>query len=296
MPWLAAAEHFTRPPAWEWWIILYFFFAGIAGGAYVLGTLLRMSAPGTVSEASRAAFVVALVGVAVCPIFLTIDLGQPLRFWHMLIDTGAGTIAFKPATPMSVGAFGLLVFGIFAFVSALEAVLSSRMAWFTRSPLAVPWMVAGSVFGLFIAGYTGVLLAVSNQPVWSDGWPLGGLFLASGLSGAAAVLLLIVRRRGAAAASDPATGGIEQADRWFVLLEAVLVAVFLVTIAIAGTIGRLFGPVMIVLWLLVAVGLVAPWITEGRWAGARRMAMWAPAAVVVGVLALRAVVIFGPQT
>jgi len=29
--------------------------------------------------------------------------------------------------------------------------------------------------GLFICGYTGVLLAVSNQPVWSDaGWVLGG--------------------------------------------------------------------------------------------------------------------------
>ena len=30
------------------------------------------------------------------------------------------------------------------------------------------WAVLGSLVGLFVAGYTGVLLAVSNQPVWSD--------------------------------------------------------------------------------------------------------------------------------
>ena len=64
-------------------------------------------------------------------------------------------------------------------------------------------MIVGSVFGLFIAGYTGVLLAVSNQPVWSDTWTLGGLFLASGLSSAAAVLMLLSRyRRGAEASAD----------------------------------------------------------------------------------------------
>ena len=49
--------------------------------------------------------------------------------------------------------------------------------------------------GLFIAGYTGVLLAVSNQPVWSDTWALGGLFLASGLTGSAALLGWLVHRR-----------------------------------------------------------------------------------------------------
>jgi formate-dependent nitrite reductase membrane component NrfD len=48
----------------------------------------------------------------------------------------------------------------------------------------------GALFGLFLAGYTGVLLSVSNQPIWSDTWALGGLFLASGLSVAAAAIAL----------------------------------------------------------------------------------------------------------
>ena len=65
-----------------------------------------------------------------------------------------------------------------------------------------------------MAGYTGVLLSVSNQPVWSDTWALGGLFLASGLSVAAAVLALLAR---AAALEPSAAAKLSRADRYFVL-------------------------------------------------------------------------------
>lgn len=279
-----AAEHFVRAPNWELWILLYFFFAGIAGGSYVLGALLRLWARPRDPGAARTAFVTSLVALAFCPVFLTVDLGRPDRFWHMLIDSGAGTLSFKYWSPMSVGAYGLSLFGIFAFVSALESVFPRWMAWWP-SPLNTVWMAVGAVFGIFIAGYTGVLLAVSNQPVWSDGWPLGGLFLASGLSGAAAVLVLLVRHGRSARA-------VEEADRWFVALEAVLVVVFLVTLALAGTLARLFSPLMIVLWVLVLAGLAAPFYLRRR-AG---MAAFSPLLVLLGVLALRAVVIFAPQT
>ena len=65
-----------------------------------------------------------------------------------------------------------------------------------------------------MAGYTGVLLSVSNQPVWSDTWALGGLFLASGLSVAAAALALMAR---AAALEPSAEAKLSRADRYFVL-------------------------------------------------------------------------------
>lgn len=280
-----AAEHFVRAPNWALWILLYFFFAGIAGGSYVLGALFRLWVRPRDPGAARTAFVTSLVAVAICPVFLTIDLGRPERFWHMLLDTGAGTLAFKYWSPMSVGAYGLSIFGVFAFVSAVESVFPKWMAWWPSALNAV-WLAVGAVFGTFIAGYTGVLLAVSNQPVWSDaGWALGGLFLASGLSGAAALLVLLVRRGRSA-------GAVEEADRWFVAVEAVLVVVFLVSLALAGTLARLFSPLMILLWVLVLAGLAAPFYLRRR-AG---IAAFSPVLVLLGVLALRAVVIFGPQT
>ena len=163
-----------------------------------------------------------------------------------------------------------------------------------RGGAGLVWSAVGTVFGLFICAYTGVLLAVSNQPVWSDGgWALGGMFLASALSGSAALLLLVARSRRDVDADT--ANRLEAADRYFVILEALLIAIFLVTVAVAGTIGKVLG-VWIVLWLVVALGLLAPF-AMARWDVARR---WPPVAApllaLLGVLALRAVVIFSAQS
>jgi len=295
------AEHFASPPEWQWWILGYFFFGGIAGGSYALGTLLRFAGDPRDERAARIAFIASFIALIPCPVFLTLDLGQPFRFWHMLIDTSEGGLAFKPWSPMSLGSWVLLLFGLFSFVSFLGAV--AEEGWFrAASPIAralrggagLVWNVIGTLFGLFICAYTGVLLAVSNQPVWSDaGWALGGMFLASALSGSAALLLLVARSRRDVDADT--ANRLEAADRYFVILEAILIALFLVTVAIAGTIGKVLG-VWVVLWLVVALGLLAPF-AMARWDVARR---WPPVAApllaLLGVLALRALVIFSAQS
>src|SRR2546426_3058267 len=295
------AEHFAAAPEWQWWILGYFFFGGIAGGSYALGTLLRFAGDPRDEGAARIAFIASFLALIPCPVFLTLDLGQPLRFWHMLVDTSEGGLAFKPWSPMSLGSWALLLFGLFSFVSFLGGI--AEEGWFrAASPIAralrggagLVWNVIGTLFGLFICAYTGVLLAVSNQPVWSDaGWALGGMFLASALSGSAALLLLFARTRRDV---DPNTAvRLEAADRYFVGLETVLIVVFLIPLAIAGTIGKVLG-VWIVLWLVVIIGLAVP-IVMLRWDAARR---WPPVAApllaLLGVLALRALVIFSAQT
>jgi Ni/Fe-hydrogenase subunit HybB-like protein len=296
------AEHFAAAPQWEWWILGYFFFGGISGGSYALGTLLRFAGDPRDESAARLSFITSFIALLPCPIFLTLDLGQPFRFWHMLVDTSpGGGLAFRPDSPMSLGSWALLVFGIFSFVSFLGAI--AEVGWFrATAPIAralrgaagLVWSAIGTVFGLFICAYTGVLLAVSNQAVWSDaGWALGGMFLASALAGSAALLLLLARSRRDV---DPDTATrLEAADRYFVILETILIVVFLITLAIAGTIGKVLG-VWIVLWLVVLIGLAAP-IAMLRWDQARR---WPPVAApilaLLGVLALRALVIFSAQT
>jgi hypothetical protein len=70
------------------------------------------------------------------------------------------------------------------------------------------------------------------------------------------------------------------------------VVLFLVSVAVAGTIGRMLG-IWLILWVLVAIGLVAS-IASSRIA--RRFPPVALATLaVVGVIALRAVVIFSAQ-
>jgi formate-dependent nitrite reductase membrane component NrfD len=291
------AEHFTQPPNWEWYILGYFFLAGLAGGSYVLGTMLRLWGSPLDEPAARIAFIAALICLAICPILLTLDLGQPMRFWHMLIDSAQGTLAFKYGSPMSVGAYALLFCGLFFFFSAAEAVLAWRgsgaLEVFRVGIFGRVWMIVGSVLALFLAAYTGVLLSVSNQPVWSDSWALGALFLASGLSGSAALLLLLGRRWRAA---DPSAGVLSVADEYFLWLEAALIVLFLATLALAGTLAQLFAPIWLVLWLLVAIGLVLPLLFRRRvLAESALPPVVTPVLVLLGVLALRAVVIFGAQ-
>jgi Ni/Fe-hydrogenase subunit HybB-like protein len=295
------AEHFTAPPEWGWWILGYFFFGGLSGGSYALGTLLRFAGDPRDERAARLAFIASFLALLPCPIFLTLDLGQPLRFWHMLVDTSNGALAFKPWSPMSLGSWALLIFGLFSFVSFLGAI--ADLGWFrATSPVAralrgtfgLAWCAVGTVFGLFICAYTGVLLAVSNQAVWSDAaWALGGMFLASALAGSAALLLLLARSRRDVDADTAYR--LEAADRYFVILESIVILVFLATLAIAGTIGKVLG-VWIVLWIVVAIGLFTP-LAMSRLDLARR---WPPVAApllaLLGVLALRALVIFSAQT
>src|SRR5512132_2130138 len=86
-----AAEHFVHPPEWLWWILFYFFFAGIAGGTYLVGPLLRLSGDARDEPAARIAFLVSLPATVLCPILLTADLGAGwLKFWHMLVNVTPG--------------------------------------------------------------------------------------------------------------------------------------------------------------------------------------------------------------
>lgn len=316
------ASHFSQPPDWRWYILVYFFLAGLAGGAYVLGTMLRLWGRPSDEPAARVCFLLALPLVVLCPILLTLDLGQPARFWHMLVDSGDFSIVdprtwalvFKSWSPMSVGAWALLVFGAFAAVSFVEAAvldghlnhsLGDLVTRVLRGGVGRVVNVVGSVLGFFVAAYTGVLLSVSNQPVWSDTYALGGLFLASGMSGAAAMVTLATRWRPAAAESEEA---LAEADGYFALLELAFILVLFVSLAFAGQLLRTIGSPWWILWIVALVSLIPP--LAGRFGGGLTVRPGVGGAmltrvgvspvvgavvVLVGVLALRAAVIWSGQ-
>ncbi len=309
---LAASEHFAGAPEWTWYILFYFFLAGLAGGSYFLATLLRYwGTPGD-EPVARLGFYVPLPATLIGLLLLTLDLKQPLRFWHMLVNTTPGQFGlnFNSTTPMSVGVWALLVASVFAFVSFVDALvrdgrirssLARRLSTLLDGGAGRVWNVVGSGLYLFIAGYTGVLIAVSNQPVWSDSWALGGLFLASGLAGSAALLLLLTRyRRGA----ESSLGVLEVSERLFTALELLLLVVVALTLIDDGTLDKALSFPWLLLWLVVLAGML-PALRDLAVRGlrapageaARRSSIWAavPWLVLAGVLALRAAVIFSAQ-
>jgi formate-dependent nitrite reductase membrane component NrfD len=296
-------EHFAQPPHWEWYIALYFYLAGIAGGSYVLATILRWRGGAGDERLARVGFLAAFPLVVVCGILLTIDLGQPMRFWHMLIDTtpGSAGINFKYWSPISLGSWALLLFSLFSFVSFLFAWKQNRDGIDARpqSGGIKVWNILGSLTGLFLASYTGVVLSVSNQPVWSDSWVIGALFVASGLSAAAAAMAWLGRSR--AGASGEARLGV--ADGYFALLELVALVVFFVTLSMAGTLSTTLRGVYWVLWILVVLSLIPPLMNlaggrarmSGGAAAVERSSVLVPIIVLVGVLLMRIAVIFSAQ-
>src|SRR5437762_9163525 len=216
---------FTAPPEWHWLVILYFFVGGLAGGCFFLAVLIDLFGRVEDRPLAQLGYYVAFPAVALSGLLLIADLRVPTRFWHMLIASNTLRPMWKAYSPMSLGSWALLVFGAFTFVAFLAALTDAgRVPWRGlarfRPPgiLGVIVAIVGGGFAFFVAGYTGVLLAVTNRPIWSDTPLLGLNFLASAASTSAALLILLAGGRRRAGVAGEA---LERFDAWVLVLELV---------------------------------------------------------------------------
>lgn len=261
------ATFFTAPPGFGWLIILYFFIGGIAGGALLLAGLLRLFGTAADRPYIRIASFVALVGAAISGILLIVDLSAPLRFWHMVIQNHTGRLMFKWWSPMSVGVWILLLFGFFSLVAALESLtmddrpLLRGLRFLARAPFDAIGAIGGIICGLALAGYTGVLLAVTNRPLWADSPWLGIVFLFSAVSTAMATLLLLShwRRVDSAITND----WLARFDNVTLVLEFFAIVFFL--LSLGGAARALLNAWGVVLVLgVIVVGIILPLVIQRR--------------------------------
>src|SRR5947207_8387386 len=235
----------TASPHWTWFIIPYFFVGGVAGGAYFLAALLAWFGRPEDRPVIRTGYALAFWGAVLSGLLLTLDLGRSFRFWHMLFQSdNFPHLMFKSFSPISFGAWALLLFGLCALIS-----------WLVKSEGTLAKLIAaiGGLLGFFVAGYTGVLLSVTNRPIWADSPWLGALFLASGASTGAAVLVLLGSRRGMAAAS---LGRLAAVDARALVVELFLLVAFLVSLGRVAQVW-LSGWGVVLLLGVVLAGIVA---------------------------------------
>lgn len=287
---------FTEPPHYRWLPILYFFVGGIAGGALMLAGLVRLFGRPVDRPFVRLASWLALVGAVISGPILSIDLGVPLRFWHMMIQNNTGRLMFKAWSPMSVGVWGLLVFTLFALLSSLGVLADGeRSPWrafrfLADTPGAVIVAIGGTISGLFLAGYTGVLLAVTNRPIWADSSWIGLVFLLSSVSASIAALLLLARWRRVAA---PATvAWLLRFDRIALILELLAIIAFI--ISLGGAVQALLNGWGVLLLLgVIGLGILVPlFIHRGR---ALHDFVLSASLVLVGGFLLRVVVLLSSE-
>ena len=294
-----SSTFFSAPPDWGWLIVLYFFFGGLAGGCYFLAALIDLFGAPQDRPLARLGYYIAFPCVVLSALLLTVDLQRPLRFWHMLVESNTFLPMFKFWSPMSVGSWALLIFGIFSFLSFLAALTEdNRLDWpqarVCRPPGVLGSMMAavGGLFAFFVAGYTGVLLAVTNRPIWSDTPLLGMLFIVSAASISAALMILLAHGY---RWKSPAVLALHRLDAWVVALE------FLVLISLMISLGPVFR-VWLNAWGLllflgvIIVGMLFPLALYWRrdWLG-KRNATTAAALVLIGGFILRLVIVFSAQ-
>ena len=295
----------TQAPEWAWYFVaMYFFIGGTAAGAYFTGTLAELFGGEKLRQISRVAFYITLPLLMLTPVLLIADLGRPERFWHLFFYTKDGIPYINMQSPLSVGSWALLVFGVFSLLSFLDNLVADgylKSAPFANLYNRIPrklYALAGSAAGFFVAGYTGVLLNVTARPLWEATDPLlGALFVASGGStGVAAILLVMAWWK---MASGETFEQLEAFDRLVMILELVLIVA---AIAVAGRFAAplLSGIYALLFWVgVVALGICVPlWINwkihRTRSAG-RGLVMLTAILVLFGGALLRIVLIQAGQ-
>ena len=282
-------------PNWGWWIVLYFFFGGVTGGVYFAAAWLDLFGDLNDRAAMRLGHLLALPLIILCSVFLVADLGQPLRFWHMIFQSERfPEPILKAYSPMSLGSSILVVFGAVSFLSFVDAALGrSRLFHAPHNPIGKLLSVIGAVAGLALAGYTGALLNVTNEPVWGNSPWLSALFVFSGVSTGIAALLLAARR------TSPATvEKLSEADNYMMLFELITLVVFLVTLGALGTRFIFSSPTLVLFAIVVIVGLLVPLAIHwrpGLAGGMRSASMLSAVLVLIGGFVLRWAVLADPQ-
>ena len=288
-----SSTFFTASPHWRWLITAYFFLGGLAGGSYFVATMMHLLAKNPDRRVVRLGYLVAFPLVCLCGLVLTVDLGRSERFWHMLVQSETFRPMIKTYSPMSSGAWVILLFSGCAFLSFLAALAEGRPDWpilRRLDPTARAGRlltVIGALLGLYLAGYTGVLLSVTNRPIWADTSFLGLTFLVSGASTSAALLILLGSWVGA---SPRSVHSLERFDRSALILEALALAALITSLGqVAAVWLNGWG---LLLAAMVLGGIALPLVLAWRRPAPDRPGWIGPVLVLFGGLLLRVIIVF----
>ena len=222
---------FSVSPEWGWYIVVYFFLAGIAGGAAFLSGLLDFLGSRRDRRMTRVGYWIALVAIAIGGLLLIVDLTRPERFWHMFWKSDTGGIMFKYYAPLSLGT--AIIFGFIIFVALASAAALADMGkfprWFAQfgeGTLGKIVALGSLVTGAALAGYTGLDLTMSNRPLWGDTPWFALLFLLTGIAAGAAAMILFGWRQSHA----DSMRWIEQMESFSLVLSLVVLAIIFATI------------------------------------------------------------------
>lgn len=172
----------TKVPGWHGMIALDALLNGMATGLFMAAAVTELAAPAVFTHVAKVAYPVALILLLVDLVLLVFDLGDPLRFHHMLR-------VFKLGSPMSLGTWCLTIFSLPLTGAAALSLLAEMGMDFERARILA--VIVGLLPGFGAAAYKGVLLSTNAQPGWKDARWMGGYLTNSALLLGCAELLVL---------------------------------------------------------------------------------------------------------
>jgi polysulfide reductase-like protein len=242
----------TKAPRWRTLVVCDILFNHLATGLFLVAAVGELVAPAIFTSVAARAYPVALALLLADLACLVLDLGDPLRFHHMLR-------VFKPTSPMSLGTWCLTAFSL--PLTAIVAIdLVAAAGWVSGDLAAVWWIrtlpvVVGLPFAFGAAAYKGVLFSTTAQPGWKNARWLGAYFVNSAVTLGAAVLLVI-----AALTPEPlAVGALRPGVAVLIVLNLVVLALLvgelyplLSRIYARSTLG-VAGLFVLLVWVVIPV-------------------------------------------
>jgi Ni/Fe-hydrogenase subunit HybB-like protein len=234
-----ATSPVTKAPEWHGLVAWDLLFNNLTSGLFLVAAISELTAPAIFTPAAKVAYPIALVFLVADLLCLVLDLGDPLRFHHMLR-------VFKPSSPMSLGTWCLTIYSLPLTVAAVLSLVpegGTALEWLRK--LAV---VLGLLPALGSAVYKGVLLSTTAQPGWRDARWLGGYLANSALMLGCAELLVLSVLTGATHAATTLRLALG------VLLVLNLVLLGLLAVNLGPMLSQMYNPRQIWRVGLVIVG------------------------------------------
>jgi formate-dependent nitrite reductase membrane component NrfD len=264
---------------WGYLIVSYLFLGGLSAGLFFVSAAAVFLPDGDqrYKRVARWGALLAPWPVMVGSTLLIFDLGNWYRFYKLFVH-------FRGASPMSIGAWLLMLFTLVALVYAYAWLREREREWlFSRLPRPLHFLralnvdidlyrrriaAAGVPLAIAVGIYTGVLLgAVQSRPFWNTNL-VAQLFLFSALSSGCAALLfaLVFSKR----LIEPAELRLLYLlDIAFLAIEFFVVLPYLVhgelsVLAVRQSLGLVLGgPFTLVFWVFfLGLGLLLPLAIE----------------------------------
>ncbi len=284
-------------------VALYLFAAGMGAAAFFVAVMADLAGGKKYASVRLAGALIAPWPVIIGVLFLVVDLGNPQRFWEMLLRRGEGFslappyLMFNPESIMSWGTWLLTLFTIIALIYMVACIIGIPFSW--GSVLTKIVGVIGLPFAVMVAVYTGVLLSATPNPLWSN-WVLPVVFIISATdTGLAAIIFILALMKLVNIIGDEDTvlHDLEKIDCWVIGVLLVCLAIFIgVGIQVApmrAMIGAKFG---LLFWVgIVGLGLVVPMIIERKQSVSAHTSLVISALILLGGFFLRYVILYAGQ-